>query len=161
LCEFSLGVFKEQRATTTYAVPVESAPDPEAYDFLALGFWADKGAPDAAMLAYMDRVRGKRVGLFGTLGAWPDSEHGREFMRKAVERMQDNRVLGTFLCQGKVDPELLAAMAKMGAQNPHPMSEERKARLEEAAKHPDEQDCAAARNVFSAMLRELESPCAP
>ncbi len=139
--------------------PVESAPDPAAYDFLALGFWVDKGEPDAAMAEYMDRVRGKAVGLFGTLGAWPDSDHARESMQKAVERVPGNTVLGTFICQGKVDPKLLAAMAKMSS-NPHPMTEERKARLEEAAKHPNEADCENARKVFSDIARQLEAPCA-
>lgn len=140
--------------------PVESVPDPADYDFIALGFWVDKGAPDAAMSRYMERVRGKSVGLFGTLGAWPDSDHARESMQKAVERVAGNRVLGTFLCQGKVDPQLLAAMANMSGNNPHPMTEERKARLEEAAKHPNEADCENARNVFAGIMRRLEAPCA-
>ncbi len=140
--------------------PVQDAPDPSGYDVIALGFWVDKGAPDDAMARYMDRVRGKSVGLFGTLGAWPDSDHARESMQKAVERVPGNRVLGTFICQGKVDPKLLAAMAKMGGGNPHPMTEERKARIEEAAKHPNEADCDAARKVFADIVRQLEAPCA-
>ncbi|MDR3176710.1 MAG: flavodoxin family protein [Desulfovibrio sp.] len=140
--------------------PVEEAPEPASYDFLALGFWVDKGEPDAAMLAYMDRVQGKSVGLFGTLGAWPDSDHARDTMQKAVARMQGNRVLGTFICQGRVDPKLIAAMAKMGPNNPHVMDEARKARLAEAAKHPDENDCAAARKTFAGILRETEGLCA-
>lgn len=139
--------------------PVETAPDPQGYDFLALGFWVDKGEPDNAMGQYMDRVKGASVGLFGTLGAWPDSDHARESMQKAVDRMAGNTVLGTFICQGKVDPKLLAAMAKM-KENPHPMTEERKARLEEAAKHPDEADCANARAVFAGILEKMEAACA-
>jgi flavodoxin len=144
----------------TELVAVEKAPDPTGYDFLALGFWVDKGAPDAAMATYMDRVSGAKVALFGTLGAWPDSDHARESMLKAVDRMSGNDMLGTFLCQGKVDPKLLAAMAKM-PNNPHPMTEERKARLEEAAQHPNEADCDAARKIFAGIARQLETPCAP
>ena len=143
----------------TELVPVEEAPEPDAYDFLALGFWVDKGAPDSAMAAYMDKVKDRSVGLFGTLGAWPDSDHARESMQKAVDRVEGNTVLGTFICQGKVDPKLLAAMAKM-SENPHPMTEDRKARLEEAAKHPNEDDCAAARGVFAQIRKKLEASCA-
>ena len=139
--------------------PVVQAPDPADYDFIALGFWVDKGGPDALMAEYMDRVSDRNVGLFGTLGAWPDSDHARDSMQKAVDRVAGNRVLGTFICQGKVDPKLLAAMAKMSA-NPHPMSEERKARIEEAAKHPDAADCAAAKEVFAGILSKLEAGCA-
>jgi flavodoxin len=139
----------------TAIFPVEEAPAPDDYDFLALGFWVDKGAPDTAMSRYMEEVRGKKLGLFGTLGAWPDSEHAREAMQRAVDRVDGNTVLGAFLCQGKVDPKLLAAMAKMGPNNPHAMTEERRARIEEAAKHPDETDCARARQVFSELLGKL------
>ncbi|MDR2503689.1 MAG: flavodoxin family protein [Deltaproteobacteria bacterium] len=138
----------------TELAAVETAPDPAGYAFIALGFWVDKGEPDAAMSAYMARVKGASVGLFGTLGAWPDSEHARETMRRAVGMMEGNKVLGTFICQGRVDPKLLAAMAKM-RENPHAMTEERKARLLEAEKHPDEADCAAARQVFTDMLGRM------
>lgn len=144
----------------TEIFPVAKAPDPAGYDVIALGFWVDRGAPDAAMGKYMERVREKAVGLFGTLGAWPDSEHARETMQKAVEGMAGNRVLATFLCQGKVDPKLLAAMAKMGGDNPHQMTEERSARIAEAAKHPNEEDCAAARELFADLTRQAEASCA-
>ena len=143
----------------TQITSVESAPEPEGYDFIALGFWVDKGAPDSAMAAYMDKVQGTSVGLFGTLGAWPDSDHARESMQKAVDRVAGNNVLDTFICQGKVDPRLLTIMAKM-MDNPHPMTEERKARIEEAAKHPDEKDCANARKVFAGILERLGAACA-
>ncbi len=135
----------------TEIFPVREAPDPAGYDFLALGFWVDRGGPDAAMRAYMERVRGASVGLFGTLGAWPDSEHARNAMQRAAGLMGGNTVLGTFLCQGKVDPVLLAAMEKKGDGN-HPMTGERKARLEEAARHPNAEDRAAARKVFAGIM---------
>ena len=41
--------------------PVESAP-----------------APDAQAKAYLETVRDANVALFGTLGAWPDSDHARD-----------------------------------------------------------------------------------
>jgi flavodoxin len=133
-------------------MPAEKAPDPVGYDFIALGFWVDKGEPDEAMSAYMSRVKGLNVGLFCTLGAWPDSEHARESMQKAINCLVGCNVLGTFICQGKVDPKLIEAMAKM-PDNPHPMTEERRARLEEAAKHPNEADCYEARKIFANIAR--------
>jgi len=139
----------------TELFPVEEAPDPSGYDFVALGFWVDKGAPDDAMMKYMNRVHKKSVGLFGTLGAWPDSDHARDCMAKAAGLLPDSQVLGTFLCQGKIDPKLLAAMAKMGKNSPHPMTEERRARIAEAAKHPNEADCEAARKVFAGIMKKL------
>ncbi len=136
---------------------VEDAPDPQNFDFLCLGFWVDRGGPDAAMATYMERVTGKQVGLFGTLGAWPDSDHAHKCIAKAREMMASNTVLGTFLCQGKIEPKLLVSMKKMRTkQSAHPMTEERRARIEEAKKHPDEADCANAKNCFTAIVQKAQ-----
>lgn len=138
--------------------PVESAPSPEGYDLVAVGYWVDKGKPDARATAYLEGVRGATVALFGTLGAWPDSDHAKECMAcgeslvSAPER--GNTVLGTYLCQGKVDPKVVAMMQRM-ASDVHPMTPERKARLEEAAKHPDEEDRRKARETFRAFVARL------
>lgn len=135
---------------------VENAPDPSEFSFLALGFWVDKGQPDKAMEDYMSKIKGASLGLFGTLGAWPDSDHARDSMEKAKSMVADNTVLGTFICQGKVDPKLLAAMAKMReAQQAHPMTPERAARIEEAKKHPNQDDCEAAKKVFAGILENF------
>ena len=37
--------------------PVESAPAPEGYDLVAVGYWVDKGMPDAQAKAYLETVR--------------------------------------------------------------------------------------------------------
>lgn len=138
----------------TEIAPIKEAPDPSAYDFIAIGFWVDKGMPDQSCLSYMERVQGKKVAIFGTLGAYPDSEHARDTMKKAAEQLPGCEIMGEFICQGKVDPKLLAAMAKM-TNNPHQDSPERQARLAEAAKHPDAEDCAAAKAVFESILARM------
>ena len=108
--------------------------------------------------AYLETVRDAKVALFGTLGAWPDSDHARdciaqgEALVNAPERR--NKVLGTYLCQGKVDPKIVAMMQKM-ASDVHPMTPERKARLEEAAQHPDEADCLRAQEAFKGFAEQV------
>lgn len=143
----------------TILSPVDNAPEPSGFDFLALGFWVSRGMPDPAMLAYMERVAGKGLflGLFGTLGAYPDSDHAVKVRREARLRVEGNTVLGEFLCMGRVDPRLLKAReAKLAKGHPvHPMTPERAARLAEAAKHPDATDLEAAREVFRTVLRSM------
>ena len=56
---------------------VEKAPPADGYDFVAIGFWVDKGQPDEKAVAYMLTVQDTAVGLFGTLGAKPDSDHAQ------------------------------------------------------------------------------------
>lgn len=131
---------------------VEQAPDPASFDLVCLGYWVDKGMPDSLSREYLGRISGKKVILLGTLGAWPDSDHAKECIAKGEALLdgRGNTVLGSFLCQGKVDPKLVEMMQKM-KDSVHVMDEARKARLAEAAKHPDEQDCANAR----AFVRKL------
>ena len=69
--------------------------------------WAsgvDKGTANAGSARYMETVKNKKIGLFGTLGAYPDSDHAKQCMKKARALVQGNEILGEFLCQGKVDP---------------------------------------------------------
>ncbi len=132
---------------------VEAAPAPDTFDFLSLGFWVDKGTADAKMLDYISRVSGKKVAFFGTLGAYPDSDHAKDVIKVVTQCLEGNEIFGSFLCQGKIDPNILKVMEKMPG---HPMTEERIARIEEAKKHPDEQDLANARTFFIDVMQRLE-----
>ena len=135
---------------------VRHAPNPDDFDLLALGFWVRKGLPDARAQRYMARVRDKHVFFFGTLGAWPHSEHARRCLVATHELLQagGNTVMDGFLCQGRVNPQVIAASQRKGR---HPMSAERYARLLEAERHPDATDLAAARLHWQRSLQN----CAP
>lgn len=54
---------------------VSDMADPAAFDVLALGFWVRRGQPDPASQALWRRLQGRLTFWFGTLGAWPWSEH--------------------------------------------------------------------------------------
>ncbi len=140
----------------TSLCPIEEAPEGGGeYDLLIIGYWVDKGSPDKKCRDYLKTLTGKKIAFFGTLGAYPDSDHAKECMQKAEELAQENEVCGHFICQGKVDPKVLEMMAKM-TKNPHPMTPERQARIEEAKKHPNEQDFANARQMFRNILLKVE-----
>ncbi len=144
---------------STEIYPVHNSPDPDEYDFIAVGGWVDKGMPDEAIQSYMQKIHNKNIGIFLTLGAYPDSQHASESIQKACELLKDNNILGTFICQGKVDPKLIEMMTQMTKDkpdHPHAMNDERKARLAEATKHPDEQDCLNAAKAFNKILQKLQ-----
>lgn len=136
--------------------PVSDAPHYQDFDVIAIGYWVDKGLPDTKILEYFKTLKNTTVILFGTLGAYPYSDHAKDCMRKAeallTESDLNNKVLGSFLCMGKVDPKILEAMAKMPEMAQHPMTEERKQRIEEAKKHPDETDLANAQTFVKELL---------
>ncbi len=130
-------------------LPVREAPSAESFDFVAIGFWAHRGGPDPAAARYMETVRGRDVAFFGTLAAYPDSDHAHGVVARAKALLAGNRVLGSFLCQGKLTPERLARRLKgEEADERHPFTEERRARLLEAARHPDARDLALAGEAF-------------
>ena len=139
------------RGTDIPCLAVRQAPDPQAFDLLALGFWVRKGAPDSRSQRYMARVRGKRVFLFGTLGAWPDSPQAQRCTRIAHDLLAEggNKVLDVFLSQGRVNPRVLAATQRKGT---HTLTRERLLRLREAERHPDATDCEAARLCWQRAL---------
>ncbi len=123
---------------------VENAPaDTSAYDVVFVGYWVDKGTADSKAKAYLESLKNQKVALFATLGAYPDSDHARESLEKGGALLPEgNEVVGGFICQGKVDPKLVEAMAKMfPIDHPHGMNPERIKRLEDASKHPNEDDC--------------------
>ena len=141
---------------STVLSPVNLAPCPVFFDCVIMGFWNRRAAPDTAMLKFMEGVRGKKVGLFATQGAWPDSDHSRRFMDTARQAVSDNEVLAEFVCMGKVDPALLEMEAALPpALRRHSMTEERQLRLQEAEKHPDEHDLVRAKEIFRNMVENL------
>lgn len=133
---------------------VTDAPDASAYDFIAVGYWVDKGMPDMACQEFMTTVKGKKTALFGTLGVDPSHDHAKDCARKGENLLLEggNTVYGTVLSQGKIDPKIIEVMKKT-AQGAHPMTPGRIARIETAKSHPDAEDCRRAREAFSEFFK--------
>lgn len=139
-------------------LPVEEQPPADGYDLVAVGFWVDRGTADQKARDYISGLGHKKVALFATLGAYPDSEHARQSMASAVALLNDsNQFIGSFICQGKVDPQLVEQFKNLPAGHPHAMTPERAARHEEAAKHPDEADLANAKRVFAEFRQKMHA----
>jgi flavodoxin len=133
---------------------VEENPNPAGADWILLGFWADRGNADQKALQYLQSLEGYRIGLFGTLGANPDSDHARDICKRAQDQAAEKNIaLGCFLCQGRIDPALTERFKSLPADDPHAMTEERMQLHLEAAKHPDEKDITAAVAACLSMIR--------
>ena len=146
----------EELGVPSYSV--KEAPSIDGYDLILTGYWVDRGGPNAEMKTYLSNLTAKRVALFATLGANPDTPHakgsldaGRTLLPAGTE------CVGAFICQGKVDPALVEMMKSMFPQgHPHAMTEERLAGIEAASEHPNEDDLARARDYFSKLVRDIE-----
>lgn len=142
----------------THVYDVKSAPDPAEFDMLIVGFWADKGGPDADADAYLSRITGKQVGLFFTLGADPDCDHARDCYRAGCAALgPECDVVASFWCQGAVAPQMIEWMKRLPADHPHAPNPERVARWARAAQHPNDEDLASAAEVFATAIRAVAS----
>ena len=116
--------------------------NPGDFDLIFAGFWCDKGQPDEVWAEFFKKIGNTPTAVFGTLGGDPAGERAKAFADKVKANFARPNLLGLRLWQGRVDPKILEFMAKMpGAA---PMTEERKARLAEAARHPTAEDCVEA-----------------
>lgn len=118
----------------------DSMPNLEPYEIIALGYWLKRGGPDPVMKNFLPTVSNKRVVLFETHGAEDGSEHVvTSFARAAYLLGAGCDILGTFDCQGKVDPKLIEKRRAAGPNDPH-NSIDSADRWELAASHPNEND---------------------
>ncbi len=140
-------------------VSVDNLPENlDEYYFTAIGYWVDRGLPDAKSKKLIKSIKNMNVALFGTLGAYPNSPHAKGCIRDSEAMLKiagkNNNVLGSFLCLGKIDPKLIDYMGKFMGDT-HPVTPERKARLLEAQTHPDDNDLENVKSVFKGFTERL------
>lgn len=141
--------------------PVEEAPEQvDGYDLVAVGYWCAKGLPDTKTREWLKKVSHASLIFFGTMGGLPDSDHARDCMagaeRLACEPERGNTVMGSWMCQGKIDPKIVEVMKKLDLEVHRDMLKDSR-RVDEAAKHPDENDCRAAQEFFRSVLASAEN----
>ena len=108
---------------------------------VGLFFWCDRGMAPEDTKAVAPKLAGKKIACFATMGGDPAEERAVAWMQKTSEALvaaaPGAELAGTFLCQGRIDPELFAHMsAMMGGE----VSPEREARRKAAEHHPDRLD---------------------
>ncbi len=137
---------------------IEDAPDPNDFDAVIIGFWIDRGRPERKSLEYIEKLHDKKAAFFSTLGASPDSVHGKKCLdtTRALFQSRGNLLIGEYLCQGKIDDKLIEVFKHVPKDHPMFYNEENKKLYAEAKSHPDEDDLKGAREVFRKIFRELK-----
>ena len=107
MAKYLYDALKENRDLTL--LDLKDKPDLSGYDYGLLGGWCDRALPDKAVMKALEGAP-KKLGLFLTMGAMPDSEHGERAMEGLKKCLSDHKKesLGTYLCPGKVDEKLAA-----------------------------------------------------
>lgn len=133
---------------------VKDAPDPAAFDLVVMGFWVDRGHPDQKSMDFMRRVAGKKVFSLFTLGAKPKTAHAFKCAYTSASYWGEGcEQIGSWHCQGAIDPKLIEQMRRMPKMpgNPHAATPETEARWAAAASHPDAEDLEAAKEAARAV----------
>lgn len=138
-----------------YVEAAQMPSDLRAYNPIVLCFWCDRGMAPEDTKAAAERIEGKDIACFATMGGDPQNPKAKDWMHRTsvglVESGEANELKLEFLCRGRIDPELFARMtAMMGGE----VTPEREARRKQSETHPDRLDALAAvkayKDVFSA-----------
>ena len=124
--------------------------DPDA-EMIYVGFWTDKGTADQACLELLGRLRNKKIFLFGTAGFGGSEAYYQNILanvRKSVDA--SNRVIGEYMCQGKMPLSVRERYEKMKEQPEHPANVDALIEnFDRALAHPDADDLEKLRNIVT------------
>ncbi len=116
-------------------------PAPEE-DLLLIGYWVDKGTCPEEVKELLQRLEGKKILFFATAGFGQTQSYFSQ-IAAGVEALakENNEVLGSFFCQGRMPEGIRARYEAMLRENP----EDKKARVflhnfEQALCHPNAED---------------------
>ena len=94
---------------------------PTDSQLLYVGFWTDKGNADSATLALLQKLRNKKLFLFGTAGFGISEAYFRKVLDSVRESVDaSNTIVGEYMCQGKMPQAVKERYLKMKAQPEHP-----------------------------------------
>ena len=107
-----------------------------------IGFWTEKGNADHLTIDFLNKLRNKKIFLFGTAG-YGESEKYFEGIINNVKKNIDssNTIIGTFMCQGKMPLSVRERYEKMREQNNISLNIDKLiANFDKALSHPNKED---------------------
>lgn len=128
---------------------IEEDIDPNKFEIILIGFWVDKTLADEKIRNYTKRVKGKKIGIFATLGEYPDTQHAKDALKGMRDLLEvENEVIKEFICQGKIDSKITEYFETLPPTHPMYMTAERRKKHEDASTHPDKDDIKNAQEAF-------------
>ena len=118
----------------------ENAPTDS--QLLYVGFWTDKGNADSATLALLQKLRNKKLFLFGTAGFGISEAYFRKVLDRVRESVDaSNTIVGEYMCQGKMPMAMRERYVKMKEDPNHkPNLDMLIENFDRALSHPDKAD---------------------
>jgi flavodoxin len=131
-------------------LPVQQVATAKGYDIIFVGFPVQSNSVPAAVFPLFKKLPpGQNIALFCTHGSLRGGQLPKQALEHAIGIAPHAKVLGTFGCRGKVNPQVTDALMKLV---------EHRAWAEEAlgaAGHPDEADLADGKEFAREMLAKI------
>lgn len=131
------------------------------FDIYILGCWVDKATLNKNMMQFIEKqeINKKNVALFMTCGVPENHYHANDSINNFNNYMENlnNNVLGSFICQGKIDPKILIVFKFLTWRDPnfiHKIDKTMLEWVESSKKHPNEKDFLNASNWAYNLLKE-------
>lgn len=129
----------------------------EEIDLYLLGSWTYKGDCGDKMKEFCALLNQEKIAIFGTAGFGGSDEYYRSLAERfASTLLENNKVLGSFYCQGKMPMSIRDRYVSMLTKNP----EDAKLKVnienfDDASTHPDEDDMRNTKVFANKMLEKL------
>lgn len=147
-------IFKSLPAGTVLD-KISPALETASYDLIFIGFWIDKNNAERSAADFLSKLHNKKVALFVTLGAAPNTPYAEKCLRNAANLIaESNSIIGSYHCQGKIDPKLIVSFKNLSDGQQQSPAPERLALYQAASSHPDYADLTAAAEFAKMVLRE-------
>lgn len=126
-------------------------------ELILIGFWTDKGSCSEDLQSWLTTLHHKQVIFFGTCGFGQSEQYFQSIVQRTSAFLpQDNTILGSVMCQGKM-PESVrqryVMMQQKEAENPK--WQNMIDNFDSAITHPDQQDIEKVTTQISAFLQPL------
>ena len=117
---------------------------------LYIGFWTDKGNADEATLRLLQKLKNKKIFLFGTVGFGGSETYFQKIIDNIKQSVDaSNIVVGEYMCQGKMPESVKNRYLKMKEQTEHPANIDALIEnFDRALSHPDADDLDRLRNLL-------------
>lgn len=102
----------------------------------------------------MKTLKNKKVFLFGTAGFGGQLEYYEKILEAVAQNLDpSNKLIGTYMCQGKMPAAVSQRYEKMAAENPENLKfKDMLENFDRAASHPDVEDCHKLQQQVSEMF---------
>ena len=126
-------------------------------EMLYIGFWTDQGNADKSALELLQRIKNKKVFLFGTAGFGENEAYFQKVLNNVKSSMDEsNQVVGEYMCQGKMPQKVRMKYESMRTDENNDQIDRFIQNFDLALTHPDNLDVEHAKVFVDHMLKKIQ-----